>query len=270
MKAKETVARLDLLCILLGADLSIEELEKRTKDSERMDQIRPFLKTARETLEGDMHDVIEKINGVHKDMRHAVEELKGVTKDVRHVVEELKDLSDDIRRVMRELVQLNQCMNFVPICEELKKTRRNRRLVNKELNVTEREMILAVNLCAAESRSRSTGSLGLAKPRSKATGCRDDFRRRECRLNAMRKALEEASVVAPRIRYVAVWTELDELWHKLMAHEVAKSFAKKKRGCVTKVSDQAGCATTVSDAEVDTMNTFDAKVDKLDAWISAL
>jgi hypothetical protein len=203
-------------------------------------------------------------------MQHAVEELKGVTKDVRHVVEELKDLSDDIRRVMRKLVPLNQCMNFVPICEELKKTRRNSRVVNKELNVVEREMILAVNLGTAESRSRWTGSLGLAKPRSKATGCRDDFRRRERRLNAMRKALKEASVGGPRIRYVAVWTELDELWHKLMAHELAKLFAEKKRGSVTKVSDQAGCATTVSDAEVDTMNTFDAKVDKLEAWISAL
>jgi hypothetical protein len=258
MKAKETVARFDeglLLCKALVLDLTVEGLEERTKEeSERMDQIRPFLKKAAEVLEGDVHHVVEKLHGVNEDMRHAVEKLRRVTKDVRHVVDELKDLSNTVRLAINELAKLNQCTNFVSIGTELKKMTKDRRLVSADITVMETEMTAAVNLGTAKSWNRAPG---LANP--KATGGLNAFRRRERRLNAMKVALEQASSMGrPRIKYTAIWTELDEMWHKLMAHEREESFSKKRV-----------CAKNLGDKPI-FMKTFDADLDKLESWIGVL
>jgi hypothetical protein len=258
VKSKKTVAHFDeSLWKALALDLSLEELNERTKESERMAQIRPLLKHATEVLKGDMLHVVEKLNGVNKDMRHAVMELKGLTKDMLHVVEEVKDLSNDIHLVISELIKMNQCMQFVPIRKELKKMTRDRRLVSTELTLIEKEMTAAVDLGTTKSRNTEAGRLGVVtKPRSKATGGLDAFGRRECRLNAMRKALEQASAGGPRIKYAVIWTELDKMWLKLMANERDKSFAKKRRSA-KKVSDKP-------------LKTFDADLDELESWICVL
>jgi hypothetical protein len=57
----------------------------------------------------------------------------------------------------------------------------------------------------------------------------DAFRRRERRLNAIRKALEEASMGDLRVKYAAIWLELDGIWQKIMAREREKLFAKENR-----------------------------------------
>jgi archaellum component FlaC len=233
-----------------------ESLALHLMEYEQMEQIRCIVMETKGALEGGIGLVVENLEEVNKDMSRVIKALMGVTKDLRHVVAEVKDLSNDVCFAMSELVKMNQDTNLVPVRKKLKKMTNDMRRVKSVLAVMEKETMVGVNLKMARPQKQTKGCKGGEKLRSKSTEGMHIFRRRERKLKSMKVALEQPSVVGPRIKYTAIWTEFDGMWHKLMAHERDKLFSKKRK-CAKKVSDKP-------------MKTFDDDLDKLESWISVL
>jgi uncharacterized protein YoxC len=225
-----------------------EELGKTVKRYEQIEQFRCIVDETKESLEGEMCRAIERLEEVNADMGHVVEELNETDTNMRHVVEEVNEICNDIRNVCNKLNEINHCVRFVCIDRALHEMMQDGHRVHAELKYATKEE-------AAKSQEKATSYLGLTKPRRKKMGDLDAHRRRERRLQAMKKCLEESTVGEPRIKYATIWTELEEIWDKIMEHECEKAFVLRSSGEM--FSDKP-------------LETIDADIDKLEYWISVL
>jgi hypothetical protein len=127
--------------------------------------------------------------------------------------------------------------------------------IHKDIHLVKQKL---ANLEKMVPKSKVALELSRAKPWRKATkGAPPDlFARRERRFKALREALNnEASMgKMSKTRYAAIWMELDDTWHNMMARVALTSLAKR-------------IGKTISG---DPMNGIDAHLDELEFWISAL